>query len=77
MKNACCCPICKVVGLLVVLGAINWGLVGAFNMNLVTRLVGAGTTPEKVIYIVIGVAGVVKILSCFIKCPGSKCESKA
>ena len=76
MKNACCCPLCKVSGLLVVLGAINWGLVGAFNMNLVTRLAGMGTTAEKVVYIVIGIAGVLKLLSCFIHCPGSKCTSE-
>ena len=30
MTNLGGCPVCKVVGLLLVVGAINWGLVGAF-----------------------------------------------
>ncbi len=72
MKNPCCCPVCKVAGVLVVTGAINWGLVGGFNFNLVSKLVGAGTTAEKVIYIIIGVAGAVKLLGCFITLPCSK-----
>lgn len=72
MKNACCCPICKVAGLLVVVGAINWGLVGAFNKNLVSSLLGSGTMAEKVVYIVVGVAGVMKLVSCFVCCPLAK-----
>ena len=77
MKNACCCPLCKVAGLLVVIGAINWGLVGALNMNIVSQLLGVGTTGEKVVYILIGVAGILKLLSCFINCPGNKsCGTK-
>ncbi|MCG3176659.1 MAG: hypothetical protein MOGMAGMI_01617 [Candidatus Omnitrophica bacterium] len=77
-KSPCCCPVCKVAGLLVVLGAVNWGLVGAINYNLVGSLLGAGSTAEKVVYIVIGVAGVLKLLSCFITCPcAKKCDAPA
>jgi uncharacterized membrane protein YuzA (DUF378 family) len=72
MKNSGCCPVCKLAGLLVVVGAINWGLVGALNFNLVSKLAGVGTTAEKIVYIVVGVAGVMKLLSCFITCPCSK-----
>ena len=76
MKNACCCPICKVAGLLVVVGAVNWGLVGAFNKNLVSSLLGSGTMAEKVVYIVIGIAGIMKLVSCFITCPlAKKCDA--
>ena len=78
MKNACCCPICKVAGLLVVIGAINWGLVGALNKNLVSRLLGSGTTAERVVYIIIGVAGIMKLVSCFVCCPmAKKCDTPA
>lgn len=76
MKKSCCCPICKVAGLLVVIGALNWGLVGAFNTNLVSSLLGSGTMAEKVVYIIVGVAGIMKLLSCFICCPmAKKCDA--
>lgn len=43
--------------LLVVVGALNWGLVGLLNMNLVNSLLGAWPTLEKVVYILVGVSG--------------------
>ena len=75
-----CCGVCKIVGLLVALGAINWGLYGLFNLDLVARLLGEMTTPSKVVYGLIGVAGVLKILSLLKCCPcqrdGGACEKK-
>jgi uncharacterized membrane protein YuzA (DUF378 family) len=66
------CGICKIFCLLVVVGALNWGLVGALNMNLVEQLLGVGTTATKVVYILIGVSGLAAILSCFKVCPACK-----
>ena len=42
---------------LVVVGALNWGLVGAFNFNLVTALLGP-TALASLVFILVGVAGV-------------------
>ncbi len=72
MMKSCTCGICCIVGLVAAIGAINWGLVGAFDFNLVAKAAGSGTTAEKVIYIIVGIAGVIKLLSCFIKCPCNK-----
>ena len=66
------CLVCKLVGLLVALGAINWGLFGVFGIDLVARFLGIMTTPAKVAYGLIGVAGVIKLLSCFVCCPCAK-----
>ncbi len=51
--------LCMVAGLLTVIGAINWGLVGLFDVNLVQKLVGTMPQVEKIIYILIGIAGLV------------------
>ena len=67
-----CCAICTVGTLLAVVGAINWGLVGLFQFNLVTQLVGDGTTLAKVIYGLVGVGGVVTLLGFFKLCPCQK-----
>ena len=39
---------------LLVIGGINWGLVGAFNYNLVTSLLGDGSTMTRVVYALVG-----------------------
>ena len=66
-----CCPVCKLVGLLVIIGALNWGLIGALNMNVVNQLLGAMPMVEKVVYILVGIAGLLKLVSCFKACPCS------
>ncbi len=44
--------------LLLVVGGLNWGLVGLLNFNLVTALVGFMPALEKVVYILVGVSAV-------------------
>lgn len=40
-----------------IIGAINWGLVGFFNLNLVTLLFGEMTLISRVIYAIVGLCG--------------------
>jgi len=41
---------------LVVVGAINWGLIGAANLNIVETVVGSGSLAQ-VVYILVGLGG--------------------
>lgn len=43
---------------LIVIGAINWGLIGLFNFNLVSYLFGSLTALSRVIFILVGLAGI-------------------
>lgn len=43
---------------LIIVGALNWGLVGLMNLNLVTTLFGEGTLLTRIVYILVGLAGV-------------------
>lgn len=45
---------------LVVVGALNWGLVGLFEFNLVEEIFGAGTVAD-VIYVIVGIAGLMMV----------------
>lgn len=48
--------------LLVIIGAINWGLIGLFDFNLVSLIFGgAESMLTKVIYILVGIAGILSI----------------
>ena len=71
------CAVCKVVGLLVGVGALNWGLVALFQLDLVARLLGPMTRPAKAVYILIGIAGLLKLISLVKCCPcqGKGCET--
>jgi len=42
---------------LVIVGAINWGLVGLFNFNLVSVIFGETSLVTRVVYILVGLAG--------------------
>ena len=42
---------------LMIIGALNWGLVGAFNFNLVSLLFGTGVL-ARIIYLLVGIAGI-------------------
>lgn len=47
--------------ILLIIGGLNWGLVGLFDFDLVAALFGRGTTLARLVYILVGVAAVVKI----------------
>lgn len=44
-----------------IIGAINWGLIGLFDFNLVTMLFGVSTILTKIVYIIVGISGIVNI----------------
>ena len=41
---------------LVVLGGLNWGLIGLLDLNLVNNLLGASPILERVFYILVGLS---------------------
>ena len=42
---------------LIIIGAINWGLIGLFNFNLVDTIFGAMSIISRIIYILVGISG--------------------
>lgn len=48
--------------ILVVIGGLNWGLVGLFDYNLVDAIFGVGSAVSRVIYAVVGVAALYEIV---------------
>ena len=47
--------------ILVIIGAINWGLIGLFNFNLVDNIFGAMSIVSRIIYTLVGFAGLYSI----------------
>lgn len=42
---------------LIVVGAINWGLIGLFNFNLVTYIFGDMEAISRLVFALVGIAG--------------------
>ena len=47
--------------LLVIIGAINWGLIGFFQFNLIDTIFGVGTVFSRIIYAIVGICGLYAI----------------
>ena len=47
----------KIALVLIIIGAINWGLIGFFNFNLVAVMFGEMTWISRVIYALVGISG--------------------
>lgn len=47
----------KIALVLIIIGAINWGLIGFFNFNLVAVIFGEITWISRVIYALVGISG--------------------
>ena len=57
--------ISKIVLALVVVGGLNWGLIGVFNFDLVAFLFGPMSILSRTIYILVGLAAIWTIFGAF------------
>lgn len=46
---------------LLIIGGLNWGLVGLFNFDLVAALFGPMSPLSRIVYVLVGVSAVVSI----------------
>ncbi len=47
---------------LIIIGALNWGMIGVFGVDVIARLFGPGSLGARIVYILIGVAAIVFLL---------------
>lgn len=47
----------KIALVLIIIGAINWGLIALFNLDLVALLFGDMTIVSRIVYGLVGLAG--------------------
>ena len=60
MQNCECGLTKKILYTLILIGALNWGLVGAFRFDLVAYLLGDMTIAARIVYILVGLAAIIK-----------------
>lgn len=47
----------KIALILIIIGAINWGLIGLFRFNLVELIFGDMTLLARIVYSLVGISG--------------------
>lgn len=70
------CTSARIGKVLLIIGGLNWGLVGVgmlmgSDLNVVKMLLGAWPMVEAIVYVLVGLAAVMKIFGC--RC--SKCKA--
>lgn len=53
--------------ILVIIGALNWGLVGFFQWDLVAAIFGDMSTVTRIVYDLVGLAAVYLVIAMFAK----------
>ena len=51
----------KILLVITIIGAVNWGLVGLFDFNLEDMIFGVGSILSRIIYTLVGVSGLINI----------------
>ena len=59
---------------LLVIGGLNWGLVGAFHFNLVMKILGSMPWLENLVYILVGLSAILEAATHGKNC--KHCENK-
>jgi uncharacterized protein len=47
---------------LIIVGGLNWGLIGAANFDLVAALFGAGSMLARLVYVLVGLSALYQIV---------------
>ncbi len=63
-----------IAAVLLIVGGLNWGLVGAFDFNLVDSLFGEKTVVSRFVYVVVGLAALWQLVALFTDKSASKAE---
>lgn len=50
--------------ILVIIGALNWGLVGIFGFDLVATIFGEMSILARIVYGLVGVSAIILLLTC-------------
>ena len=58
-------PLDALAATLLIVGGLNWGLVGLFNFDLVAALFGAGSLLVRIVYILVGLSALWQVVPLF------------
>ena len=60
---------------IVIIGAVNWGLIGFFSFDLVAFIFGNMSWLSRIIYALVGLCGLY-LITFYMYCGGGKCKTE-
>lgn len=63
-----------ITGILLIIGGLNWGLVGLWNFDVVTAIFGVGSTYSLVVYDIVGLSALYRIVVWYKGCCCGSCK---
>ena len=51
----------KILLVITIIGAVNWGLIGLLDFDLVAMIFGTGSLFTRIVYTIVGICGLVNI----------------
>lgn len=51
----------NIATLLVIVGALNWGLIGALDVNLIKKITGDNESLNRLLYVLVGIAALLVV----------------
>jgi len=51
-----------IVAVLLIVGGLNWGLVGLLHFDLVAKLLGDATLLSRIVYVLVGLAALYQVI---------------
>lgn len=64
-------PLSRTALALVIVGALNWLLVGAFHFDLVAAIFGEMSILSRIVYVVVGLCGIYSLVLLFQPAPAT------
>jgi len=58
------CTAHKIAWVLLIVGGLNWGLIGLLQFDLVTAIFGAWPMVVRIVYVLVGVSAVMMLAVC-------------
>ncbi len=58
-------PLNLITLILLIVGGLNWGLVGLFDFDLVATLFGAGSLLSRIVYVLVGASALWQLIPLF------------
>ncbi len=58
-------PLNLITHFLIIIGGLNWGLIGLFDFNFVAAIFGGGSLPARLVYLLVGVSALWQLAPLF------------
>jgi uncharacterized membrane protein YuzA (DUF378 family) len=65
-----------VIGAILIVGGVNWGMIGFFDINLVSAIFGEMTIASRIVYALVGLSALYIVASALFSSPANQTQNR-